>query len=265
MAAVLVDAHAHLTRPEFAPDLPLVIERARQAGVVAIVCAGHDLASSRAAVALAAQYPEVYATVGVHPNDVARAEADWREQIAALARAPRVVAIGETGLDFYRDRTPAEAQFAALEWHADLAEELGLPLVVHNRQADAELRRRLLPRGARRPPGTVGLLHCFMGDETLLEEALGLGWHVSIGGPITYRQNARLAEVARAVPSHRLLVETDSPYLSPEPLRGRRNEPANLALVARRLAELRGATLEELATASTAAAARLFGLALPPP
>lgn len=260
----LVDAHAHLQDPAFADDLDEVLDHAREAGLVAIVCAGYDLPSSRRAVELAARYPEVYAAVGLHPNDVAQTtERDW-DGVRELARAERVVAIGETGLDNYRHRTAPAVQERWLRRHLELADELGLPVVIHNRDADDRLRAILTEWcGARRPDAAPGLLHCFSAEQPMLAACLALGFAISIAGPVTFRTADALREVALAVPADRLVVETDCPYLTPVPRRGRRNEPAYVAHTARFLADLRREPFETFAATTSGNAARLFGLELP--
>ncbi len=243
----LVDAHAHLTDPAFAGEVEAVLARAYAAGVDTIVCAGYDAASSRAALALAERFPGVWATVGIHPNDVGRSSVEDFEVVAALARRSRVVGIGETGLDYYRDRTPPPRQREALEWHLHLAEELSLPVVVHNREADADVAHLLEASASCRHGRPPGMLHCLGStDRAYLERMLAAGYYVSFAGVLTFKGNTGLREVAKRVPANRLLVETDAPYLSPEPLRGRRNEPAHVAWTAACLAELRDVPLAAL-------------------
>jgi TatD DNase family protein len=259
---VMIDTHAHLDAEEFAPDLDDVLKRAGQAGVEAIVCPGTTADSSRAAVALAEAHAEVYAAVGIQPNYTAQAAAgDW-EWIVRLAAHPRVVAVGETGLDLYWDFAPLEVQRDYFERHLGLAQDRGLPVVIHCRDAEAEM-MPVLRQAARAAP-LSGVLHAFSGDRAMAEECLGLGLFVSFAGAVTYtnKKFEPLRVVAAAVPGDRLLIETDSPYLTPHPLRNKqqRNEPANVALVARTLAELRGCTPEDLAAQTTANARRLFRL-----
>ena len=257
----LVDTHAHLQDPAFSDDVDAVVARARRAGVAAIVCAGYDLVSSRRAVELAARYSEVYAAVGLHPNDVARTtDRDWNE-LRTLAGADRVVGIGETGLDNYRKRTPPEVQERWLWRHLELADELGLPVIIHNREADRRMREILGEwRGSRRSGGVPGVMHCFSADRATLEACLDLGFSISIAGPVTFRSAEALRDVARAVPVDRLVVETDCPYLTPVPHRGERNEPAYVADTARYLAELRGESFEDFADQTRRNAAMLFNL-----
>jgi TatD DNase family protein len=253
VSARLVDTHAHVMDAAFDADREAVLSRARQAGLAALVCVGYDLATSRAAVDLADRVPWVWATVGVHPNAAASASAaDW-EAIARLARGPRVVGIGETGLDYYRDRTPPSRQREALDWHIRLAVERDLPLIIHNRLADADLGAALSAETSR------GLLHCFASeDPAYLERMLAVGYSVSFAGPLTFKNNGSLPEMAVRVPLDRLLVETDCPYLAPVPHRGRRNEPAFVRYTAQRLADIHGLSLERLAASLWSNTLRVF-------
>lgn len=253
----LADTHAHLTDEQFAGDLEAVLDRARQAGLKRILTLGTDVASSRAALALAERYPDVYAAVGVHPEAVGAARDLDVNELRALAKSPRVVAIGEIGLDYYWDKTTVEAQQVWFERQLELAAELNLPACIHDREAHAEVRATLRAAHARWPHLT-GVLHAFSGDAEMAVEAQGLGWYIAFGGPLTFR-NARVTpEVARAAPWEQVLIETDSPYLSPHPHRGKRNEPARVALVAERLAELRAVSTDEAARRTFENAQTLF-------
>ncbi|HZS03120.1 MAG TPA: TatD family hydrolase [Chloroflexota bacterium] len=256
---MLVDSHAHLMDPAFAGEVDAVLERAAAAGVQTIVCVGYDLDSSRAAIALAATYPNIFATVGVHPNYLAAAPPDWLSQVRELARAPRVVGIGETGLDYYRTYTPPDRQRHGLQAHFDLADDLGLPVVIHCREAETDLLAALAARPAGR--GARGVLHCFSGSAATMEAAVAAGYYISLAGTVTFKNAAGLRAVAAAVPAERLLVETDCPYLSPMPHRGQRNEPARVRLTAACIAEARGESFDAVARQTTANAARLFGWA----
>ncbi|MFN8635937.1 MAG: TatD family hydrolase [Chloroflexota bacterium] len=253
---MLVDTHAHLMDTAFANDLPAVLERAAAAGVVALVCVGYDEASSVAAVELAERYPQLMAAVGIHPNASGSARPGAFERIEELARHPKVVGIGETGLDNFRKRTPPEVQRAWFARHLDLAARLDLPVIVHNRDADAETGPILLDWA--RTTGGRGVLHCFSGDDAMLEAGLEAGFTVSIAGPVTYKNAGLLPERAARIPLDRLVVETDCPYLPPHPHRGKRNEPAHVRITATRLAELHGVPLDRIEEATTGAAARLF-------
>jgi TatD DNase family protein len=253
---MLVDTHAHLMDTAFANDLPAVLERAAAAGVVAFVCVGYDEPSSVAAVALAEQYPQIVATVGIHPNSSGAARPGAFERIEQLAQHPRVVGIGETGLDNYRKRTPPAVQQAWFRRHLDLAARLDLPVIVHNREADAEV-GPILVDWSRETDGR-GVLHCFSGDDAMLAAGLEAGFTISFAGPVTYKNAGELPNRARRVPLDRIVVETDCPYLPPHPHRGQRNEPAHVRLTAARLADLHGVTLEQIEQATTENARRLF-------
>lgn len=256
----MVDTHAHVMDAAFAKDVDAVLERARDAGVAGMVAVGYDLATSRAAVELAQRLPAV-ATVGIHPNSAGAATAEVFDEIARLARSPGIAGIGETGLDYYRDRTPSIRQQEALAWHLELAEALALPVVIHCRgDAEADLGPALEASARRRTNEEVpGLLHCFSSeDEAYLERMLAAGYYVSFAGPLTFRNAEGLRQMAKRVPLDRLLVETDCPFLAPEPMRGRRNEPAFVRHTATCLASLRGMALETLAEQLTANSQRVF-------
>jgi TatD DNase family protein len=253
----LFDTHAHLHFPEFAGDLDAVLARARAAGVRRMVTIGTDVATSRAAAALAAREPDVWAAVGIHPHEAADADEAALTEIERLASAPRVVAIGETGLDFFRDRSPREAQTRAFTAQVALARRLGKPVLVHCRDAHAETLALLAADG---PLERGGIMHCFSGDVALARRCIELGLLVSLAGPVTYPKPGALPDVARAIPADRLVVETDCPFLPPQPYRGKRNEPAYLAITAARVAELRGEPLADLAARMSENARVLFRL-----
>ncbi|MBX5491708.1 MAG: TatD family hydrolase [Chloroflexi bacterium] len=252
----LVDTHAHLMDPAFAADLPAVVARAGAADVTTIICVGYDLPSSRAAVALAAQWPSLWATVGIHPNYLTSAPANWLAELTDLAQAPRVVAIGETGLDYYREYTPPAVQRQGFEEQLALAARLGLPVVVHCREAEADVVAMI--RQYAQPAGGAGVLHCFSGTEDTMRAAVAAGYYISFAGPLTFKTAEPLRSVAARVPRDRLLVETDAPYLSPMPFRGQRNEPARVRFTAERLAALHGLSLAELAALTTRNAYHVF-------
>jgi TatD DNase family protein len=253
----LFDTHAHLHFPEFAGDLDAVLARARAAGVRRMVTIGTDVVTSRAAAALAASEPDVWAAVGIHPHEAADADEAALTEIERLASAPRVVAIGETGLDFFRDRSPREAQTRAFAAQVALARRLGKPVLVHCRDAHAETLALLAADG---PLERGGIMHCFSGDVALARRCIELGLLVSLAGPVTYPKPGALPDVARAIPADRLVVETDCPFLPPQPYRGKRNEPAYLAITAARVAELRGEPLADLAGRMSENARALFRL-----
>lgn len=254
----LVDTHAHLDFEQFDRDREAVLRRAAEAGVAWIIDVGANLASSRRAVALASAEPRIWAAVGVHPHDAATVNPPVLAELRALAHGPRVVAVGEIGLDFYRDLSPRPKQREAFEAQLALARELDLPVIVHDRAAHAETLAVL--RGASRQTGPHlrGVMHCFSGDLELAREILELGLYIGIDGPVTYPRATTLAEVARLVPLERLLIETDSPYLAPQARRGKRNEPAYVGLIAERVAELRGLRTEEVGRVTSDNACALF-------
>jgi TatD DNase family protein len=253
----LVDTHAHLHDAAFDDDRAAVLARARAAGVGAFLTIGTDVPTSEAAVALAGAEPDVYAAVGIHPHDAATATPAALARIAELARVPKVVAVGELGLDYYRDLSPRDAQRAALVAQLRLARAVGKPVLLHCREAHADL---LEVCAAEAVTGGGGILHCFSGDLAVARRGLELGLFISIAGPVTYPSARRLAEVVRALPLDRLVVETDCPYLPPQPWRGQRNEPAYLPVTAARVAELLGQPAAAVAAATTANAVRLLGL-----
>ena len=258
---MLVDTHAHLTMDEYAADLPAVIERAADAGVSTVVCVGIDVDSSRQAVELARRYPCVVASIGIHPNDSYQLPSRWLEELRALSSNPKVVALGEMGLDYYRKRVARDRQRDVFQAQLDLAGELGLPVVVHNREASADLVEMLLnwveKLNAQHPRG---VLHCFSGDLDMMRSCCAAGFCISFAGPVTYNRSRRLEEVIESAPRDHYLVETDSPFLTPSPFRGKRNEPANVRLVAERVADIRGESLETVIRDTGQNAERLFGL-----
>ncbi len=253
------DTHAHLDQPEFEPDLAAVLARAREAGVRTIVAVGTTAASSAACVALAAAHEGVFCSVGIQPNYCGQAAPDDWAQIVALSDRPRVVALGETGLDRYWDYTPFTQQQEYFDRHLRLAQERDLPVVIHTRDCDADVLAML--RAARSRGPLRGVMHSFTGAAATARECVELGLHISFAGMVTYKKCGELRAVAAEVPADRLLLETDSPYLAPQPVRGQRNEPAYLVHTAAVVAEVRGVPLTELAAQTTANARRLFGLA----
>lgn len=259
----LIDTHAHLDFRKFDADRPAVIERARAAGVAAIVNVGTDLTSSRRAVELAGEYDTVYAAVGMHPHDAKKLDGATLAELRDLAQQPGVVAVGEIGLDFYRDLSPRNLQRRAFQAQLAWAAKLGKPVIIHDREAHDQVIEILAGwvAGLGNSPlaGRLGVLHTFSGDLVMAERAIDLGFYISISGPVTYKNARRLADIVRALPLERLLVETDCPFLAPHPHRGKRNEPAYVRLVAERIAELKGISIDDLATATTANAQRLFG------
>ncbi len=283
---MLVDTHCHLDFESFAEEVEAVVARAAEAGVTRIIVPGLDLDNAPAVLALAERFPGVYAAVGVHPNSAAGWRDEWIDALRELAQHDKVVAIGEIGLDYYWDKTPPPTQHQALTAQLELAVELGLPVIIHNRDASEDVLRlltavaqgsrdegaRFQVPGAREErssltPGTWnlepalrGVLHSFAADWATAEAALGLGFYLGFTGPLTYKKADELRAIAARVPLDRVLIETDAPFLAPHPFRGKRNEPAHVRLVAERLAEVRGVSLADVAAATTANAQALFRL-----
>jgi TatD DNase family protein len=260
----LVDSHAHVHFPRFDKDRKAVIERARKAGLTAIVEIGTNLASSRAAVALAEGLEEgrdfVYAAVGVHPHDAKTLTPVVLDEIRSLARHPQVVAIGEIGLDYYRNHSPRPTQRRAFARQLELATELSLPVIVHSRDsADQDRRAHNDVLAALRDWEGSGVIHSYSAGVGGLDDVLDLGFFVGISGPVTFPKANELRMVAARAPLDRLLVETDCPYLTPKPYRGRRNEPAYVQYVVEAIAIARDATPKAVAEATTQNARRLFG------
>ncbi len=262
-----IDTHCHLDFDAFEKDREAVIQRAVQQGVTTIINPGADLESSRAAVALAERYDAVYAAVGVHPTSTDQLDSAALRQLRELAQHPKVVAIGEIGLDYYwphqteRDWPCAspETQRSAFRRQLDLAIELGLPVIIHDRQAHTDIMIALEDTfGGRTRPPVTGVLHAFSGDIELAEWALDLGFYIGIAGPVTFKKASRLQEIARTLDFERLLIETDAPFLTPHPYRGKRNEPALVRLVANEIAQQRGCSLADVAQRTSHNAQTLF-------
>jgi len=261
---MFVDTNAHLDARELDADRAAVIQRATDAGVEAIITVVENLESSRAAVSLAAQHSVVYAAVGVHPHHASSLTADALAELRQLARQPKVVAIGEIGLDWVRTYAPRQVQLAAFAAQLALADELGLPVIIHNRQAGSDIVSLIADHGPAVMTRRRGVMHAFSGDLALAGEAIAAGFHISFGGALTYRGNALAREVARQVPTEWLLIETDAPVLPPVPWRGRRNEPAYVTLVAECLATVRAVAVAEVAAITANNARVLFGLPVEP-
>jgi TatD DNase family protein len=258
LAPELIDTHAHLDDEKFRADLPAVLERAAAAGVRRVLTVATTARDSAACVALAGQYPSLAATVGIQPNNVAEAgPADW-DEVLRLVTGERVAAVGETGLDRYWKFTPFPQQEDYFARHLELARRQGLPVVIHCREAEADVVRMLRDDFDRHGP-VRGVMHSFTGDWETARACLEMGLYISFAGMVTYKNAQALREVAARVPADRLLVETDSPYLAPVPVRGRRNEPAFVAHTAACLAALRGEEPARLAEQTTHNARALFG------
>lgn len=260
----VIDAHAHTWDRALIAERDAVLERAWNTGLAAIVEVGVDLATSLQSRECASADPRVHAVAGIHPHEASRLP-EVREGLEAAVAGGGFVAVGEIGLDFYRNLSPREAQVEALEWQLALAREHDLPVVIHSREADEEC-YSILERWARHvgrylgADREIGMMHCYAGDTELAQRYIDLGFLISVPGTVTYPSNERGQEVARTVPLARMLTETDCPYLTPVPWRGRRNEPAYVAETARFVAALRGCGADEVARETAANAARLFNL-----
>jgi len=253
----LFDTHAHLHFPEFDADREAMLARARESGVRRMLTIGTDGETSRTALALAGREADVWATVGIHPHDAAQADAAALAEIERLASEPRVVAVGEIGLDYFRDLSPREDQHRAFRALVGIARRAGKPVVIHCRDAHEDT---LAILAEERVAEVRGIMHCFSGDVAIARRCLDLGLLISLAGPVTYPNARALPEVARFVPGDRLVVETDCPFLPPQGYRGKRNEPAYLSITAARVAELRGETIDALAARTTANACALLGI-----
>lgn len=250
------DSHCHLTDTAFRDDREAVFRRAREAGVTRLTLIASTVEDAGRAALLAADREGVFSTAGVHPHAVGDSDPGDVERVRDLAAThASVVAVGETGLDYYYDNAPRAAQRASFTSHLALGADLGLPVVVHARDADRDIAAALRDM----PKGTMGVLHCFTGGDLAFEQAMSAGWYVSASGIASFK-SFRAAHLLREVPEDRLLIETDSPYLAPVPLRGRRNEPANVVHVAAAVAELLGRSVAEIARVTTQNACRFYGV-----
>ncbi|MDP2949613.1 MAG: TatD family hydrolase [Chloroflexota bacterium] len=262
---MLIDSHCHLQFPHFQDDRQEVLERAWQAGLSTIVVVGTDVETSQRALALAEAAENVFATIGCHPHEAAHLDDDGRQTLSHLARSPKVVALGEIGLDFYRNLSPPREQRAVFQQMLDIAGELRLPVIIHSRAAEEETfailsqwASQVRPQWPQHRP--LGVMHCFGGELALALRYAQFGFLVSIPGSVTYPNSDRLTAVVAGLPLERMLIETDAPYLAPRPARGQRNEPAFLVHTAGKIAELRAQTVREVAERTAANAATLFGL-----
>ena len=253
----LFDTHSHLDQPEFDDDRAEVVARARAAGVTNIIAIGISADTSQVCIQLSAEFEGVHAAVGMQPNYIAESKpGDW-DRVVEMVNRPGVVALGETGLDRYWDFTPFDQQQDYFDRHLRLSQKCGLPFIVHMRDCDEDI-LAMLREADRRGP-LAGVMHSFTGSRAMADECLAMGLYISFAGMVTYKKSEELRAIAAAVPEDRILVETDSPYLSPEPVRKiKRNEPAHVRHTAERLAEVRGVTLEMFATQTTANARRVF-------
>ncbi|MCS0503583.1 TatD family hydrolase [Ancylobacter mangrovi] len=256
---MIVDSHCHLDFPDFADELDAVVERARAAGVGRMVTIGTRVRRSAQVRAIAERFDDVFCSVGTHPHNAGEEADVTLDELLAEADHPRVVAIGEAGLDYHYDSAPREAQAAGFRLHIEAARRTGLPLVIHAREADDDVAAILEDETGRGAFSFV--LHCFTAGPELARRAVALGGYVSFSGILTFKSGAPLREIAAGLPAERLLVETDAPYLAPNPWRGKRNEPSYVVETARILAEARGVSREEIAALTTGNFFRLFARA----
>ncbi|WP_338091145.1 TatD family hydrolase [Pelotomaculum isophthalicicum] len=257
MFVILFDTHAHLDFEDFDADRDEMIERARDAGVVNIINVGFELDSSRKALQMSEKYDLVYAAVGVHPHVAGETTSDYLEQLEKLAIHPKVVALGEMGLDYFRNLSPVPEQKKVFRGQLSLAKRLDLPVIIHDREAHGDTMDILRNDG---PFPAGGVIHCYSGSWEMAKECIAMGFYISIAGPVTFPKSARLKDVAARVPLDRLVVETDAPYLTPVPNRGKRNEPANVRHTLTEIAALRKVAADELAKICTDNGRKLFRL-----
>ena len=255
---IIVDTHAHIEGPEYDEDRTAVVERALAADVGIIVNMGTDMATSERSVALTDEYDAVWTGVGIHPEEVIKMTVAEDDRLASWAEKEKVIAIGEIGLDYYweKDNEKRLLQQKMLIRQLDLARQLHLPVCIHDREAHGDIMRILKTEGR----NNYGVIHCYSGGWEMAEELLKLGWYLGVDGPLTWKNAAKLPEIVQKIPSDRLLVETDSPYLTPVPYRGKRNEPAYVRAVAEFAAELRGESLENFAARTTQNARDIYGI-----
>lgn len=254
---MLFDTHAHLNATQFNEDVEQVIERARAEGVSHIVVVGFDRPTIERAMELAEQYSFIYAAVGWHPVDAIHMTDDDLMMIEQLAAHPKVVALGEMGLDYYWDQSPKEVQKEVFRKQIRLAKKVKLPIIIHNRDATADIVHILQEEQAAE---VGGVMHCFTGSVEVAHQCIDMNFYISFGGPVTFKNAKKPKEVAKEIPLDRLLIETDCPYLTPHPFRGKRNEPSYVKYVAEAIAELKGLSFEEVAQKTSDNAKRLFGI-----
>lgn len=272
---MFIDTHAHLFFKDFENDLDDVIKRAQDVGVQYIVCPGIDLETSRTSIELAEKYDCVYAAVGFHPHDAKKAAAEngvvrseVLEEIKQLSQHPKVVAIGEIGLDYHYNFSPPDIQRKVFSEHIALARQQNLPIIIHCREAEEDTLKIIQEFLIRNPQLPIrnhrGVFHCFSGDSQMAQHVIGWEFYISIPGPVTFplksgKRNS-MAEVVQNVPVQYILLETDSPYLTPHPFRGKRNEPANIPIIAKKIADIKGCSVDEMGRLSTAGACTFFGI-----
>lgn len=254
---IFVDTHCHINHPDYG-DLPKVLLRAEAVGVRRVICVGYDLETSMTAAKLAREIKMVYAAVGIHPYDAPTLTPAVEDQLRKLAEdRERVVAIGETGLDYFRAEASKEDQVKSFRSHIRLAHELNMPLIIHSRDAQGDVLRVLKEEGL---PPSGAVMHCMPADRDFAFQAANMGCYLGIAGQITFRNAQDLRDIVADLPIDRLILETDSPYLTPHPHRGKRNEPAHIPLIGAEIASVKGMSISEIASTTTSNARRLFGL-----
>jgi len=254
---MLFDTHVHLNAEQFSEDLNEVIDRARMEGVQYMVVVGFDRPTILKAMELIEEYDFIYASIGWHPVDAIDMHDEDLEWIEELAKHPKVVAIGEMGLDYYWDKSPKDVQQEVFRKQIQLAKKVKLPIVIHNREATADIVTILKEENAAE---VGGIMHCFSGSVEVAKECVEMNFYISLGGPVTFKNAKKPKEVAQEIPLNKLLIETDCPYLAPHPYRGKRNEPSYVKLVAEQIAELKGLSYEEVSQVTTENAKILFGI-----
>ncbi len=251
---MLIDTHVHLDDPCYDKDRDAVIVRAKEEGVNYILVVASDLKSSKRCAELAAEFDSLYATVGIHPHEAKTVDKNTYPELKELTKSKRVVAIGEIGLDYHYNHSPKEVQREVFRDQIRLAKELKLPIIIHHREALPDTIEIVREEGIRE-----GVFHCFSGSLEKAEEIISLGFYISVAGPVTFKNAKRLQGLVKELPLDRLLIETDGPYLSPHPFRGKRNEPAYLKYIAEKIAELKGLSLDEIARTTTENAKNFLG------
>lgn len=252
-----IDTHVHLNSDQYSEDLQVVINRAREAEVTKMVVIGFDTITIKRAIELAEEHPDIYAVVGWHPVDAIDCTEDDLKWIEELASHPKVVAIGEMGLDYHWDKSPKDIQQEIFRKQIQLAKRVKLPIVIHNREATEDVVRILREEGAEE---VGGIMHCFSGSVETALQCIDLNFMISLGGPVTFKNSKKPKEVAKEIPLEHLLIETDAPYLAPHPYRGKRNEPSYVPLVAEEIARLKDLSVEEVAEKTTQNALRFFNI-----
>jgi TatD DNase family protein len=257
---MLIDSHAHLDMKQFDSDRDQVIERAESAGVKHIISVGIDIKSSRNALKLTTHYPSIFATAGIHPHNADNANNNYLEQIELIAQHDKIVAIGEIGLDFFRNRSARQNQIEVFTQQLDIAISLDLPVVIHDREAHTETVNTLSPF---KQTGLHGVIHCFSGDYELAKTFINMGYYISIPGTVTFKNAIQTQDVVKRIPLNRLLLETDAPFLTPIPHRGKRNEPSYVVHTAQKIAKLRGISFEGVSYQTSKNVCELFNLSFP--